>query len=145
MRPVIFLLIVIVAMAAISIVGKLRTPPELVPWRDDVIAALKESQSANKPVLLYFTASWCGPCQTMRRYVWSDQQVAAAAAKYFPIRVDVDQHPEIAIKYGAVDSVPVLMVLDSNGQLVRKVEHALDNVGMLDWLKDVPTAAARVD
>jgi thiol:disulfide interchange protein len=134
MRPVVFLLIVFVSVFAVVGVSKWRMPRELVPWQSDVAAAQAQAQKANKPILLYFTASWCGPCQMMRRNVWSDARVASAAAAYVPIRIDVDQNPEIAVQYGATESVPVLMVMDSNNQVIRRIDFALEADDMIAWL-----------
>ena len=134
MRPMRFLLIVFVAVFAVVGVSKWWTPRELVPWQSDIAAARTLARQSNKPILLYFTASWCGPCQMMRRQVWTDARVAAAAAAYVPVRIDVDQNPRVAIEYGATESVPVLMVVDGENKVVRRIDFALEADDMIAWL-----------
>src|SRR3954452_11338201 len=84
-------------------------PHELVPWRHDFTAATAEAKQSGKPLFLYFTASWCGPCQEMRRTTWSDAEVERALAAYVPVKIDVDEHPDLARRY-RVDEFPTFMV-----------------------------------
>ena len=117
-------------------VSKLYTPRELVPWRSDLPAALAESRTANKPVLLYFTADWCGPCQYMRRNVFSDEGVATAMQdRYIPVRVDHDQRQDLIFQYQA-DGIPWFGVLDPEGRPVRILDRGVETPQeMIAWLK----------
>lgn len=53
--------------------------------------------------VLMFTASWCAPCQTLKKYLAKHPQLEALI-EY----VDLDAEPERAAKL-KVDSVPTLM------------------------------------
>ena len=64
---------------------------------------------AQGPVLVDFFATWCGPCKMLAPTL---DEVAAEAAVY---KLDIDQSPDIAQKYGVM-SVPTLMVFE-NGQV----------------------------
>ena len=44
--------------------------PAETNWRSDLTAALENAAAQDKPVLAYFTAEWCPPCQIMKREVW---------------------------------------------------------------------------
>lgn len=68
--------------------------------------------SNEKPSVVDFTASWCGPCQKMK-------PIFHALAKDFRddynfITIDIDENPELAHKY-QVQAVPTFVFLDEDG------------------------------
>lgn len=72
-----------------------------------LILTLSSLGGAPQGELLDFTATWCGPCQSVA------PTVERLRRKGYPIRkVDVDKHPELAARYG-VDSIPqFVLVID---------------------------------
>jgi protein disulfide-isomerase len=132
---VIFIAAVFFGVMGVVVASKFYTPTEQVPWRSDLPAALAEARAANKPVLLYFTADWCVPCQYMRRNVFPDAAVADAMAAYIPVRIDHDQRPDLIAQY-QVDGIPWFGVLDASGKPTRKLERGLETPEeMIAWLK----------
>ena len=70
--------------------------------------------STGQTVLLDFYADWCGPCKAM------EPTVRAIQEKGYPVqRVNIDQNPTLAAKYG-VRSVPCFVML-VDGQEVDRV------------------------
>ena len=66
-----------------------------------------------KLVVIDFNATWCGPC---RQFAPTFEAVAEEMAdKALFYSVDVDQHPELAQKYG-VQSIPMVVYLKPTGQ-----------------------------
>ena len=67
------------------------------------------------PVLVDFYASWCGPC---KRLAPTLEEVAAESPQAKVVKVNIDDSPELAARYG-VQSIPSLMVF-KDGQVVAK-------------------------
>ena len=69
------------------------------------------------PVLVDFTATWCGPCKALAPIV--DQVAQELTGKVKVGKVDIDESPVTAGKFG-VRGVPTLMVF-KNGE--RAAQH----------------------
>jgi protein disulfide-isomerase len=135
LRPVLFIMAVFAGVMGVVAVSTLRTPTQRIRWRDDLPAALAEARAANKPVLLYFTAEWCGPCQYMKRNVFSDASVGQASEAYVPVRIDHDARPDLIVQY-QVEGMPWFGVLDHDGRPVRILNRGVETPGeMIAWLK----------
>ena len=81
------------------------------PAAVDLPAELREA-SRQKPVVLAFHASWCGPCRKLE-----PELAAAVAGKPVQLmRVDVDAQPELAARLG-VDIIPDVRLLVDGVQL----------------------------
>ncbi len=73
--------------------------------------------NAQTPVLVDFFATWCGPCQMMAPAI--DEAAAEIGGKGAIYKVDVDESPELAERYGIM-SVPT-MVLFKDGEVAREL------------------------
>ena len=118
MKPVWGLFAILVAVTAVALLMKASQPGEIIPWRTSYAAALDEGRAGGKRVLVYFTATWCGPCQNLRHTTWADKNVESALQNFVPVKVDVDEQHELALKY-RVDAVPTFVVLEPDGATVK--------------------------
>ena len=84
---------------------------------------LKYIQDKDKPTLVMFTASWCGPCKYMKESVMKDSSVKKVLDGFNVLLLDVDQNDgklfaERFIPVGFKGSIPYFVILDKTGKVV---------------------------
>ena len=67
----------------------------------------KDIIKSRTPVLVDFSAEWCGPCKMMKPVL--EQFKAGMGDKIRIIKIDVDRNSELSSKYN-IRSVPTLML-----------------------------------
>lgn len=77
----------------------------------------KEVLNSDVPVLVDFTATWCGPCKVLSPII--DKLADELQGKVKVGKLDIDESPGISSKYG-VRGVPTVMVF-VGGE--RKAQH----------------------
>lgn len=91
----------------------------------------KEMIQSDKPVLVDFTAIWCGPCKMMAPILKEVKQEIGDAATI--IKVDVDKNQHAAGEY-QVQSVPTL-ILFKNGQPLWRQSGVIQKAGLVSIIK----------
>ena len=88
-----------------------------------------EIMNSDKPVLLDFWASWCGPCRMVLPII---EQIAGERDDIKVAKINVDEEPELARQYGIM-TIPTLMVI-KDGQVVKQSAGAKSKAQILDML-----------
>ena len=65
-------------------------------WTTDYEKALHTASVTNRPILLDFSATWCGPCQMMARTTLLDSNVVEKLNSFVRIKVDIDANALLA-------------------------------------------------
>jgi len=109
-----------------------------IGWLADWRSARDLAKSQNRPVLLHFWSTTCVPCKQLERNVFTRSDVARAiSAGYIPVKVNVEQSPELAEFY-QVESVPTDIIVDPNGRVLHSTTSPHDPnqyIAMLDSIK----------
>lgn len=74
----------------------------------------KEVLQAEKPVLVDFWASWCGPCKMISPII---EELAGESSEVKFCKVNVDEQSKLAEKY-RIMSIPTLLVI-KDGEVVN--------------------------
>lgn len=80
-----------------------------------------EVLKSESPVLVDFTATWCGPCKQIAPYI--DQLADEYAGKMKVAKLDIDDSPNTAAKFG-IRGVPTLVVFKAGKPVAQQVGAA---------------------
>ena len=90
----------------------------------------EEVLNSDKPVLLDFWASWCGPCRMVSPVV---DEIANEVSNAKVGKINVDEQPELASEF-KVMSIPTLVVI-KDGKVVKTAVGVRPKADILNMLK----------
>ncbi len=102
---------------------------ELILTSENFDAAIRNT---DKPVLVDFFATWCGPCRMLAPVL---EQLAAEHADTLTVgKVNVDDAPDLAARFGVV-SIPTLILFRA-GKAVKKTVGYSPLPDLLRWVEE---------
>ena len=112
----------------------------LIAWVHGEDEGLRLARAQHRPALLDFYADWCLPCKELELKTFSRAEVAHALARFTLVKVNctTDDDPAVAAakkRWGA-DTLPTLVLLDSDGKIAKKIDHFVKPDELLKLLGD---------
>ncbi len=124
---------VMLVLSVVLVAGRLFAEPEVFSSADyetDRTAAIEN----DKLHLVYFTASWCPPCQQMKKTTWVDESLVGWLNEHAVVSsVDVDEQPKIASDH-EIRAMPTMVVFEDGAELGRVVgyQNAVELKGFME-------------
>jgi HEAT repeat protein/thiol-disulfide isomerase/thioredoxin len=100
-------------------------------WESASEAALADGQ----PVLMIFHAPWCGACHKLQEETLGTDSFQTMAAPLHLVAIDAEAEPRLAGEY-RVQSLPDMLLLSGEGQVVARRQGFLNLDAMLAWLAE---------
>lgn len=94
---------------------------------------LKVAKDQDKMVYVLFGADHCPWCHKQKDVLLSDE-VLDSLSGYVMVYVDTSEERDLSSKY-RVKSIPVSMILDSEGKVERKNVGYMDSSKFLKWIR----------
>lgn len=85
---------------------------------------------ANQPVLVYFWASWCGPCRLTSPLI--DWVAATYSDRLKVVKMEVDPNPDTVKQY-QVEGVPALRLVQGT-EVLKSSEGAIGKQQLISFL-----------
>ena len=90
----------------------------------------EEVLRSDKPVLIDFWASWCGPCKMMSPVI--DAIAEEMREKVKVCKINIDEEQNLAVKYNVM-SIPTFIVIKDGKEVSRSVgvQDKAEIIGMI--------------
>ncbi len=104
-----------------ALVLGLVKPAEALAWQQgNVDSARARALRESKPMIVDFTAAWCGACKELDKATFSAPPVGVELGRFVAVRVDAtnDEDPNVgaALQRFGVRGLPTVVIFDSRGR-----------------------------
>ena len=91
-----------------------------VIFMHDYNEAIRIAAKESKNVFIDFETTWCGPCKTMDKWVYTADTVVAVSKNYVCVKIDGDENRNLVKKY-EVTGYPTMILINTKGDIIRRV------------------------
>jgi thiol:disulfide interchange protein DsbD len=121
---------------------KLTRSESSLSWQHgDLIALRERAKREGHPLLVDFTATWCGACKELDKLTFSADVVKQEAGRFYAVKIDAthDDDPAVvaAMKSLDVKGLPTVVLIDSTGREVKRFTDFVAMVPFLEALREV--------
>lgn len=109
--------------------------PEVQVTAETYAEALQKSQELNRPVLVIYTANWCGYCKKMKSETLSNDKVVHAMKSYVLVYVNTDKDRSGIGKFG-VTGLPSFVITNFKEDKIKMKSGFMNAESFEAWLKD---------
>ncbi len=139
--------ILAISIGCLGVIGFVLAPKEAaaathkLEWVKGEAAGIAAARRDHKPALLDFYADWCIPCKEMELKTFDAPEVSAELERFQLVKVDCtsDDDPQVVAtkkRYGAA-TLPTVVLIDSSGKVVTKIDHLVTPQELLPLLRRV--------
>jgi len=102
------------------LVGWLEAPRRKLSWELSESVARTRAETERRPMLVDFTADWCGACNELSRITFADPKVMSEASRFVAVKVDATHEDDPSIdalkdRYSVV-GLPTVILVGSDGR-----------------------------
>ncbi|MDF7808101.1 thioredoxin family protein [Pontiellaceae bacterium B12219] len=112
-------------------------PSNSVSWAPSYTDARTLAVQSGKPMVLFFTSTWCVPCRVMKRTVWADEEVASEVNKRcIPLMLYADDPgaAEVFNRY-QVGATPTTIITDPQGNVIHWIHGKMEKEDFIKLLE----------
>lgn len=101
-----------------------EAPAKPIAWEHDEKKALAAAKAQNKPLMIDFTADWCGACKKLARETFAETSVRKELDRFVLLKLDATNDDDPAVvdvqKRYKVVGLPTVILIGSDGEEVKR-------------------------